>query len=239
MLGPVKSYLRIRLLSLMAGNKSREARLKDELRFWDKWLKTKGLQWPEQFRDRLNPDLPLAPAHRRFIDHLPQDEVRLLDVGAGPLTTLGKSHPQKRLVIDAIDVLAESYDQLLERYRIQPPVRTKFAEAEHLTRWFPEESFDFVNARNCLDHCLDPLEAVRQILLVTKRGCYALLEHIENEGEKQHYLGLHLWNFNLIGKDLIVRGKKGSTNISRELAYLGDFECSLEGGWIRVSIHRR
>jgi SAM-dependent methyltransferase len=239
MLPGLKAYLRNRVLSLTNRNKSREERLKDELRFWDRWLRTKGLEWPDQFRDRLNPDLPLSPTHRRFIDRLSQEEVQILDVGAGPLTVVGKKHPQKRLTIHAIDVLAESYDALLERYGIQPPVRTRFAEAENLTRWFAEDSFDFVNARNCLDHGVEPVEAVRQILLVTKRGCYALLEHIENEGEKQSYVGLHQWNFSMAGGDFIVRGRQTATNISRELAHLGDFQCSVEQDWIKVSIRRK
>lgn len=239
MLRAVKAYLRTRILSLTGRNKSREERLRDELRFWNKWLKTKGLEWPDQFSERINPDLPLTAWHRRFIDHLPQQEVRILDVGAGPLTTLGKKHPEKRLEIHPVDVLAANYDELLERHGIQPPVRTMFAEAERLTRWFSEESFDFVNARNCLDHSADPVEAVRQMLLVTKRGCYALLEHIENEGEKQSYLGLHQWNFTLADGDLIVSGKKRVTNISSELSHLGDFQCSIEGEWVRASIRRR
>lgn len=239
MLPGLKAYLRNHILSFTNRNKSREERLKDELRFWDRWLKTKGLEWPDQFRERIDPDLPLSPTHRRFIDQLPQEELQILDVGAGPLTVVGKKHPQKRLTIHAVDVLAESYDALLECYGIQPPVRTRFAEAESLTRWFAEDSFDFVNARNCLDHGVDPVEAVRQILLVTKRGCYALLMHIENEGEKQSYVGLHQWNFSVASGDFIVRGRQTTTNVSRELASLGDFKCSVEKDWVTVSIRKK
>jgi SAM-dependent methyltransferase len=239
MLPGLKAYLRDQILSFTNRNKSREDRLKDELRFWDRWLKTKGLEWPEQFRERIDPDLPLSPTHRRFIDLLPQEEVQILDVGAGPLTVVGKKHPQKRLTVHAVDVLAEGYDTLLDRYGIQPPVRTRFAEAEHLTRWFAEGSIDFVNARNCLDHTVDPVEAVRQILLVTKKDCYALLVHIENEGEKQKYRGLHQWNFRADNGDFIVWGRETTTNVSRELPHLGDFQCSVEQGWIKVSVRRK
>jgi len=45
-------------------------------------------------------------------------------------------------MIVAVDVLAEKYDELLARYNVRPAVRTTFAEAEHLTRWFAENSFD-------------------------------------------------------------------------------------------------
>jgi SAM-dependent methyltransferase len=239
MLPGFKAYLRNQILSITDRNKSREERLRDELRFWDRWMKTKGLEWPDQFRDRLNPDLPLAPKHSRLIDHLPQPELNILDVGAGPLTSVGKKHPQKRLTIHAVDVLAASYDELLARYGIQPPVRTVFAEAENLTHRFARDSFDFVNARNCLDHGVNPVAAIRQILLVTKKGCYALLEHIENEGEKQKYRGLHQWNFRIAGGDLIVTGREAETNVSSELADLGEFQCEVAREWVVASIRKK
>ncbi len=213
--------------------------LEDELRFWDKWFKKKGLAWPDDYRHRLDPDAPLAEDYREFIDHIPQDEIRILDVGAGPLTVLGKKHPSKRLMIIAVDALAEKYDEMLARYHIRPAVRTTFAEAENLTRRFAENSFDLVTARNCLDHAVDPFEAVRQILLVTKSDCFAVLDHAENEGENQGYGGLHQWDFTAADGDFMIKGAGVVTNVSRQLADLGKFQCSIRNGWLRVSIRKR
>lgn len=239
MLPTLKSYLKSRLPAFINRRQSRETQLDDELRFWDKWLRQKGLEWPDDFRDRLNPETPLAQDHRELIDHLPQDEIRILDVGAGPLTVIGKRHPSKRLAITAVDVLAEKYAALLARQHIQPVIRTSFAEAESLTNWFAEDSFDLVNARNCLDHSVDPFKAIGQILLVTRPGCFACLDHVENEGEKQRYRGLHQWNFTVIEDEFVIRGHNLEFNVSRQLADRGEFQCSVRDGWLRVRIRKK
>jgi SAM-dependent methyltransferase len=235
----IKTYLKRRVTALSNRPKSRARQLEDELYFWDRWFKKRGLEWPEDYRNRLNPNWPLAQVYREFIDHLPQDEIRILDVGAGPLTVLGKRHPSKRILITAVDVLAERYDELLDRYSIQPVVRTEYAEAEKLTERFPRNSFDFVNARNCLDHTADPVEAIRQILLVTKKDCFALLDHAENEGENQGYSGLHQWNFTARDGNFIIEGAGEATNIPHLFGHLGDFQCSIRNDWVRASIRKR
>jgi SAM-dependent methyltransferase len=235
----IKTYLKRHVPAFIKRQKGRADQLEDELYFWDRWFKKRGLQWPEDYRNRLDPDLPLAEEYRELIDHLPQAEIRILDVGAGPLTVLGKKHPSKRLLITAVDVLAEKYDELLDRHGIQPIVRTEYAEAEKLIEQFPQDSFDFVNARNCLDHTADPVEAVRQILLVTKKDCFALLDHAENEGEKQGYSGLHQWNFTIRDGNFIIEGAGAATNISHLFGHLGDFQCSIRNNWVRVCIRKR
>src|SRR5205823_14175422 len=62
-----------------------------ELSFWRRWLESKGMHWPDDYRRRLDPnalldELPLSC----YIGQLPDDSVSILDVGAGPLTYLGK-----------------------------------------------------------------------------------------------------------------------------------------------------
>ncbi|HEX8920912.1 MAG TPA: methyltransferase domain-containing protein [Pyrinomonadaceae bacterium] len=239
MLPLIKTYLKRHVPALIKRHKGRAEQLEDELYFWDRWFKKRGLQWPEDYRNRLNPNLPLAEEYRELINHLPQDEVRILDVGAGPLTVLGKKHPSKRLLLAAVDVLAERYDELLDRYGIQPIVRTEYADAEKLAERFPQNSFDLVNARNCLDHTADPIEAVRQILFITKKDCFALLHHAENEGETQGYSGLHQWNFTARDGNFIIEGAGVATNISTLFGRLADFQCSIKNGWIRVYIRKK
>ena len=241
MLSKVSAYIKRGAQAFATATRSRTEGLEDEVRFWDEWFRTKGPQWPDDYQNRINPDLPLSEYHRRFIDHLPQEETKILDVGAGPLTLLGKRHPSKRLMIQATDVLAEKYDELLLKYSIHPAVKTTFAEAEKPTDKFAENTFDLVNARNCLDHAVNPLEAVRQMLLVTKKGCFAVLDHAENEGENQGYHGLHQWNLTVVDGDFIVKGKghAHAVNVSRRLAHLGDFQCSVKDKWVSVHIRKK
>jgi SAM-dependent methyltransferase len=151
---------------------------------------------------------------------------------------LGKVHPTKRLEITAVDPLAEAYDAILSKHGVMPLVRTQHAVAERLVEYFSPGSFDLVTARNCLDHASDPLEAIRQILLTTRKGGVAVLEHVENEGEKEGYKGMHAWNFFVENNRLLVRGRGERVDISETLSRLGDFHAMSDGGWVNAWIRR-
>ena len=64
----------------------------DEVRFWEQWIDSRGGEWPDDFRQRLDPEaeveeyLPLSVG----AEALPR--LRILDVGSGPLTKLGKRY---------------------------------------------------------------------------------------------------------------------------------------------------
>ena len=218
--------------------------LAEELRFWDKWLRTRGAgrYRPEEFARLLDPEEPLSGYYRSLIDQLAGSKVRILDVGAGPLTMLGKTHPTKKLEIVPVDVLASEYDALLAKHGIAPPVRTVFAEAEKLTESFPENSFDLVSARNSIDHTHDPLEAIKQMLRCVKENHILAMDHVENEGTNQHYRGLHQWDLTVERAEFLIRGKGRVINVSRELASLGEFKCSRRQGlptWITVEVRKK
>jgi hypothetical protein len=87
----------------------REKGVEHELDFWTRWFESEGLHWPDDYRRRLDPEAPLEEelvADR--LDALPGDTVAILDVGAGPLTFLGKRHPRKALELTPIDALADA-----------------------------------------------------------------------------------------------------------------------------------
>jgi len=170
---------------------------------------------------------------------MPQDEIRILDVGAGPITLLGRTHPTKRIEIVATDALADEYDRIMQKYGVTPPVRTIYAQAERLGKVFPANSFDLVTAQNSIDHTFHPLRAIRQMLRVAKAGCYVLLNHTENEADKEHNIGLHQWNFTVCDGDFVIRGPSVTWNVSRLLAAQGEFECSCRDGWVQVHIKKR
>jgi 2-polyprenyl-3-methyl-5-hydroxy-6-metoxy-1,4-benzoquinol methylase len=188
-----------------------------EVSFWDSYLKTGGLESKSDYRRRFDPDEPLAPFLCPLLDHVEDDPARVLDVGAGPLTTLGKKHPTKRLAITATDALASQYDRLLETYGLNPPVRTINVAAEALSTQFAKDTFHLATAFNCLDHAIDPMDAIRQMVSLVKPSCYVYLCHVENEGQNQNYLGLHQWNFTLENGDFIIRNRRGAINMTRAL----------------------
>ncbi|WP_287340461.1 class I SAM-dependent methyltransferase, partial [Mesorhizobium sp.] len=131
---------------------SRSQQLRDEVLFWRHWFSTQGSFWPEDYKERLDPNLPIQDHVGRYVDRLTTNPVSILDVGAGPLTKLGKVHASKEIMITATDLLAAEYDQVLRDFGIQPLVRTVFGDAENLSTQFGDYSFDIVHGQNCIDH---------------------------------------------------------------------------------------
>ena len=208
----------------------RSVALKGEVGFWRNWLSTKGMYWPEDFRARLDPDHPIGGHLAPFVDRVDAEYVRILDVGSGPLTKLGKTHPSKRLEITATDFLAEDYDRLLGELGIVPPVRSVYADAERLVERFGENAFDIVHGQNCIDHTADPHRAIDQMVAVTRPGGWVVLYHAENEGQREKYNQLHQWDFTCEEGAFIIRDRLGRTvNVTDRLAALCDVECSRVG----------
>lgn len=189
--------------------------------YWRRWIAAKGGKLPQLYRSQLDKSVPLSPFHRQFVDRLPQFKIKILDVGAGPLTGLGKTHPSKEIEIVATDVLAEEYARTLRKYGVEPPVPTIYADAENLTAKFAEDSFDYVTANNSIDHCRNPRKALVEMLRVVKTGCYVSVRHRENEAKRTNYLGLHEWNFKLSGQTPVLWRSREEIDIPKALAPFG------------------
>ena len=212
--------------------------IRNEILFWDKYFKEKGLQWSANYHLRLDPTLQLQENISKLI---PEDNetVDILDVGAGPLTYLGKVYENKIIKITAVDPLAKEYDKLLEKYSVDPLVRTEELEAEKLTKRFEENSFDLVFARNCIDHSFSPEKAILEMIKVCKRKCYILMMHIPNEAENENYKGLHQWNFSSDNGEFIISSKNDKVNFSDKFSHLCKAKCIItDDGWLRTEIRK-
>jgi SAM-dependent methyltransferase len=237
----VFSILKSKYRPLSAKSKWKKG-IKSEIGFWDDFFRTKGLKWPDDYFARFNPDLPLQA---RVVGLLPMDqsEVNILDVGAGPLTFLGKKCQGKQINITAVDPLAEEYTRILEKYKIKPIIRTQRLEAEELTKRFQSNTYDLVFAKNCLDHSYDPEKAILQMIDVVKSGRYVLLEHIPSAAERAKYSGLHQWNFSLsTDGDFLINSAFTEINMTRKYAALCKMESELvkeDEDWLIVRIHKR
>lgn len=212
--------------------------LPTELYFWDYWLTSHGAAAPEDYKRRLDPDCPIDEFVSRFIH---SDHCDILDVGAGPLTILGKIHQGHRLNIVAVDVLADEYNELLARHGITPIVKTQRLEGEKLTARFQPFSFDITYAENCLDHCYDPALAIDQMFTVTRSGGAVILIHCPNEGQDGGYLGLHQWNFlNKNGEFVIESPARPAVNISARYAKSADLVVTTrqEDGFLVVTMFK-
>lgn len=189
----------------------------DELHFWRHYLATKGDRWPNGYAERMNPETPLQELIVRHLDPS-LAEVSILDVGAGPLTIVGKRWEGHTVRLTAVDALADDYRQILAELRLEPPVMTDACETERLTERFQPNSFDLVHVRNALDHGYDVLLAIEQMLAVVKVGGRVVMDHFKNEAESQNYEGMHQWNLAIENGDMLIWNRNERHSLSRRFS---------------------
>ena len=131
---------------------------------------------------------------QELMKRFPADQVSILDVGTGPFTTIGTYLDDIPLCITAVDPLAPYYDDLINKYALDPPVKPIFAEAENLSALFAPEAFVWVNAENSIDHASSPVDAIREMVALIKPGGMMTLRHRRNEAINESYSGFHQWN---------------------------------------------
>lgn len=194
------------------------AALPEETAFWEGYIASHGEAWGGDFAERMDPAFPLQPYLAELISLPKGATVRILDVGAGPLTYVGKVSPDWAIDLVAVDPLADAYDQLLLTHAVEPPVRTQRGAAESLTSLFAEDTFDIVTARNALDHSVNPIKAILEMIAVCKPGGVVTLHHAINEAERQGHFGLHQWNFYATEGNFFIAGPGQHVNMTRRLA---------------------
>lgn len=204
-----------------------EVGVRSQVDFWDSYLATGGLRWADTYKSKSDDDRSLQTQIASLLP--PRTEVQILDVGAGPLTFLGKKAEGKRIRITAVDPLGDEFDRLLDKYGIEPLVRTQKLAAEELSDAFPANTFDLVVARNSIDHAYDPERAILQMIHVVKPGHYVYLEHTENEARRQRYAGFHQWNFFMDPEgDFMINSRSTTVDITRKYADLCTITCEIE-----------
>jgi SAM-dependent methyltransferase len=133
------------------------------------------------------------------------------------VTWLGYRYPGKKLTIVPVDPLADEYDRLLRDAKLDPPIRTVCVAGEALAEHFGARRFDIAYATNALDHSADPFTIISNMAAVVRPGGVVLLRHKRNEGDSARYGGLHQWNFDVVGDDLIVWNNAVRVNVGAAL----------------------
>jgi SAM-dependent methyltransferase len=165
--------------------------------------------------------------------------VDILDVGAGPLTILGKRHAGRQLRIVAVDPLAAEYDRILGKHGVTPPLRTIPGDAEQLSTQFGRDAFDLVYAENCIDHSYSPENAILEMVKVVRKDGFAVLKHSANEAEKEGYEGLHQWNLSQENGDFIISTRTSRLNFTQKHKALCKVSCAaVDEDWILTIIQR-
>ncbi len=201
--------------------------------FWARWIETRGSEWPEEFRERMDPGTELQPAVSNQLNVPEERTPIILDVGAGPMTILGKMWRGTPVTLVAVDPLASTYDRLLAQFGVVPPVRTITGHVERLSESLETDFFDLVHMRNALDHSYDPLEGIKQMLSVAKTGAPVVLQHARNEAERENYVGFHQWNIDERGGRMILWNR--STTIDVHEALGSGVHLTVEGSETMVA----
>jgi SAM-dependent methyltransferase len=218
--------------------------LRREVGFWTTFVTTKGADWPRAWSRLVDPG---GPVKDQFIKDkialVDANPVKILDVGAGPLSVVGATYPGKELEITATDVLADEYDRMLAEAGVKPPVRTQRCRGEDLLEHFGPDRFDLVFARNSVDHSVDPLVILKNMLAVAKPGGFVLLRHYRNEGECQEYEGLHQWNFDVEGDRLLLWNERERHDVASVLGVKQDVEVAVrefgpDRAWVTCAMRK-
>jgi SAM-dependent methyltransferase len=190
-----------------------------EVKYWADWLAQEGGESRSDYLYRVDPTAELRdPLVTTAMDQIPTREISVLDVGAGPLTVVGKRYRGRHINVTAIDPLAHEYDRLLAEHGITPPVRTIYCPGEEISSRLGNGQFDLVYARNSVDHSVDPLKVIREMVTAVRPGGVVLLRHFLREAKNVHYYAIHQWNFDIEDGDLTLTRPFHSYNVTGELA---------------------
>ena len=158
--------------------------------------------------------------------------MRVLDVGAGPLTSIGTHCGSTRLEVVPTDLLAPSYDATLDTLGLTPRTRTRFCPVEQLSKCFAPAWFDLATSFNALDHAQDPLTGMKEMLHVLRPRCSVVLVQKINESNKQRGSGMHQYNFFVNDDEFFVqRRNRGSVSINGALQQVAT--------GVKSNVHRR
>lgn len=130
------------------------------------------------------------------------DTVRIAELGAGPVVTIGNEWPNTSIEIVASDEEWVRYSEMWQEEQLIP---IEYQNMEALT--YPDDSFDIVHCRNALDHTPNAYQAVAEMQRVCKPGGHVVLLHAESQ--KEIYGGHHYHNIEDLDLDGFTLYKEG------------------------------
>lgn len=213
--------------------------------YWFRWLDSKGMGYTDDWLVKTLPDAELdseiqATLRASGLGREGTDGkigYRILDVGAGPLSPMGKIMGDANVEIVPTDPLAIVYDQILARVGYTPIIRTQFAPAEDLSCFFPPSSFDLIYCANALDHSFEPFRGIVEMLRVLKPGGTIILRHSINEAENENYSGFHQHNFDIQDGKFIIWNRSGRIIVDDALPVACKCFHRVEG-YLRTNIRK-
>lgn len=166
----------------------------EEILWWWGWtlkLRNEGvLQNWENFKKAEFP-------YERFLDQMTgMAPIRVLNIGSGPRSVMGEASSATSLQFTKMDPLAPAYNPLMALLDAPGTGDIVFGAVEILSQ-LDLPRFNFISARNCLDHAYDVPNGLNEMIKALSDQGLIELVHYENEGLAQNYLGMHKWNIEI------------------------------------------
>lgn len=136
--------------------------------------------------------------------------VRIAELGAGPVNTIGNEWPGVEVDVWASDVMWPEYQKFWEHHGKTPLVPILEEDMENLS--YLDDFFDVVHCRNALDHTRGIHAAVAEMQRVCKPGGLVYLAHAP--GQKRAYGGHHYHNFEEVELPGFAMGQDGEMIVS-------------------------
>lgn len=204
--------------------------------FWTQWFATQGLRWPEEYGARMQ-RRPLADW---AVARLPPGPARVLDVGAGPVTGAGHYVPGREVEIIPVDPLADIYAEITAAAGVTVPLPTRFAFGEDISARFEADSFDLILCTNALDHAIEPMWCLIEMLILARTGASIVLMHGVDEAEGEDYSGFHQWNFQADpAGHFIIWNRDRRLDATAMLASFAQVTCTVENHYITTVITKQ
>jgi SAM-dependent methyltransferase len=193
-----------------------------ELRHWESWLGDPAFE--NLRRQRLEFSKAISADLVRLARVPPGATIRVIDVGSGPISTVGRTSPTNPVELTCTDALADQYNRLLDRFGFASLPRIAPVKGETLADVFGENRFNIVHCSNALDHFENPALSLQHMYRICKPGGVVVILSIEDEGEREKYSGLHQWNLHADDHGFWLWNRTSRRNLLAELPRAAEFE---------------
>ncbi len=167
---------------------------KHEQDFWKGFVQTDRFKINWQ-GDGINPELHPDVVAIFKNEVLPFDPLKVADIGSGACSIL---HGLPLLDIQCVDPLGWYYAEIG-----CPGVIS--AGGEQLP--FESDMFDVAHCSNAIDHSVNPMRVLAEMIRITKPFGLVIVQGFENEATHENRAGLHQYDMAVLGGTLLCTGK--------------------------------
>lgn len=140
----------------------------------------------------------------------------VIDLGCGLSYMAGSMMDGKRLNIHFIDPLANFYNDIIKKSKLDLP-KIEFGMMEYISSFYGENKVALIIIQNALDHSEDPIKGIVESIISLEIGGILYLKHYPNEAEKEAYRGFHQYNIDIEDNQLVIWNRNMKYNLNKLL----------------------